>query len=48
VTDEVPSDVAERRYERWVMRAADLVWGTTPTTGREPSACCWRGCNKVW
>jgi hypothetical protein len=30
VTDEVPPDVAERRYERWVMRAAELVWGDYP------------------
>jgi hypothetical protein len=30
VTDEVPADVAERRYERWVMRAAELVWGDYP------------------
>ena len=30
MTDEVPPDVAERRYERWVMRAAELVWGDYP------------------
>jgi hypothetical protein len=24
LTDEVPQDVAERRYERWVMRAAEV------------------------
>jgi hypothetical protein len=30
VTDEVPADVAERRYERWVMRAAELVHGDYP------------------
>ena len=30
MTDEVPADVAERRYERWVMRAAELVWGDYP------------------
>jgi hypothetical protein len=30
VTNEVPADVAERRYERWVMRAAELVHGDYP------------------
>ena len=30
MTDEVLPDVAERRYERWVMRAAELVWGDYP------------------
>jgi hypothetical protein len=30
LTDEVPQDVAERRYERWVMRAAELVHGDYP------------------
>jgi hypothetical protein len=30
VTNEVPDDVAERRYERWVMRAAELVHGDYP------------------
>jgi hypothetical protein len=30
VTHEVPADVAERRYERWVMRAAELVHGDYP------------------
>jgi hypothetical protein len=30
VTDEVQADVADRRYERWVMRAAELVWGDYP------------------
>ncbi len=28
--DGVPADVAERRYERWVMRAAELVHGDYP------------------
>src|SRR5918994_3370131 len=28
--DEVPQDVAQRRYERWVMRAAELVHGDYP------------------
>ena len=28
--DEVPQDVAERRYERWVMRAAELMHGDYP------------------
>jgi len=28
--DEVPQDVAERPYERWVMRAAELVHGDYP------------------
>jgi hypothetical protein len=35
VTDEVPPDVAERRYERWVMRAAELVWGDYPNDREE-------------
>jgi hypothetical protein len=35
VTDEVPADVAERRYERWVMRAAELVWGDYPEDRQE-------------
>jgi hypothetical protein len=30
VTNEVPADVDERRYERWVMRAAELVHGDYP------------------
>jgi hypothetical protein len=30
VTNEVPADVAERRYERWVMRAVELVHGDYP------------------
>jgi hypothetical protein len=30
VTNEVPANVAERRYERWVMRAAELVHGDYP------------------
>lgn len=30
MTNEVPADVAERRYERWVMRAAELVHGDYP------------------
>ena len=30
MTHEVPADVAERRYERWVMRAAELVYGDYP------------------
>ncbi len=33
--DEVPQDVAERRYERWVMRAAELVHGDYPKDGEE-------------
>jgi hypothetical protein len=35
VTDEVPADMAERRYERWVMRAAELVWGDYPEDKEE-------------
>ncbi len=35
MTDEVPPDVAERRYERWVMRAAELVWGDYPDDREE-------------
>jgi hypothetical protein len=35
VTDEVPADVADRRYERWVMRAAELVWGDYPHSREE-------------
>ncbi len=30
MANEVPADVAERRYERWVMRAAELVHGDYP------------------
>jgi hypothetical protein len=30
VTNEVPAEVAQRRYERWVMRAAELVHGDYP------------------
>jgi hypothetical protein len=30
VTDELQADIADRRYERWVMRAAELVWGDYP------------------
>jgi hypothetical protein len=30
LTDEVPQDIAGRRYERWVMRAAELVHGDYP------------------
>jgi hypothetical protein len=26
----VPADIAERRYERWVMRVVELVYGTYP------------------
>ncbi len=33
--DEVPPDVAKRRYERWVMRAAELVWGDYPDDREE-------------
>ena len=36
MTDEVPvEDVAERRYERWVMRAAELLWGDYPEDREE-------------
>ena len=35
MTNEVPADVAERRYERWVMRAAELVWGDYPDDREE-------------
>jgi hypothetical protein len=35
VTDEVPADVAQRRYERWVMRAAELVHGDYPQDSRQ-------------
>jgi hypothetical protein len=35
VTDKVPADVADRRYERWVMRAAELVWGDYPDDREE-------------
>ena len=36
MTDEVPAkDVAERRYELWVMRAAELVWGDYPDDREE-------------
>jgi hypothetical protein len=30
MTNDVPANVAERRYERWVMRAAELVHGDYP------------------
>jgi hypothetical protein len=33
--DEVPQDVAQRRYERWVMRAAELVHGDYPEVREE-------------
>jgi hypothetical protein len=33
--DEVPPDVADRRYERWVMRAAELMWGDYPEDREE-------------
>ena len=33
--DEVPADVADRRYERWVMRAAELVCGDYPDDREE-------------
>lgn len=35
MTGGVPADVAERRYERWVMRAAELVWGDYPDDRKE-------------
>jgi hypothetical protein len=35
VRDEVPPDVGKRRYERWVMRAAELVWGDYPDDREE-------------
>ncbi len=35
MTDEVPADVADRRYERWVMRAAELVCGDYPDEREE-------------
>jgi hypothetical protein len=35
VMDEVPADVAQRRYERWVMRAAELVHGDYPEDREE-------------
>jgi hypothetical protein len=35
MTDEVPPDVAERRYERWVIRVADLVTGNYPEDKEE-------------
>jgi|SRR5215211_3135165 hypothetical protein len=35
LTDEVPQDVAERRYERWVMRAAELLHGDYPEVREE-------------
>ncbi|HZY56571.1 MAG TPA: hypothetical protein VFE09_02090 [Rubrobacteraceae bacterium] len=35
MTDEVHPDVAQRRYERWVMRAAELVWGDYPDDREE-------------
>jgi len=35
LTDEAPQDVAERRYERWVMRAAELVHGDYPEDREE-------------
>jgi hypothetical protein len=33
--DEVPQDATERRYERWVMRAAELVHGDYPEVREE-------------
>ena len=35
MTDEVQPDVAQRRYERWVMRAAELVRGDYPDDREE-------------
>ena len=35
MTDKVPADVADRRYERWVMRAAELVCGDYPDDREE-------------
>jgi len=35
MTDEVPADVADRRYERWIMRAAELVHGDYPEDRQE-------------
>jgi hypothetical protein len=35
MTDEVPAGVADRRYERWVMRAAELVSGDYPDDQEE-------------
>jgi len=35
MTGELPQDVADRRYERWVMRAAELVWGDYPEDREE-------------
>ena len=33
--DELPQEVAERRYERWVMRAAELLHGDYPEDSAE-------------
>ena len=33
--DELPADVADRRYERWVMRTAELVCGEYPDDREE-------------
>jgi len=35
MTGELPQDVADRRYERWVMRAAELVHGDYPEDREE-------------
>jgi hypothetical protein len=35
MANEVPADVADRRYERWVMRAAELVYGDYPDDREE-------------
>ena len=35
MTDELQADVTDRRYERWVMRAAELVWGDYPEDREE-------------
>ena len=35
MTDEIPADVADRRYERWVMRAVELVHGEYPEDREE-------------
>jgi hypothetical protein len=35
MTDDVQADVADRRYERWVMRAAELVCGDYPDDREE-------------
>ena len=35
MTDEVQADFADRRYERWVMRTAELVYGDYPDDREE-------------